>query len=107
MCRHRIVFTNVEEEMCAVRAMQGRSNQTIAAEFGLTPGMVQYRISKAQRILGDGYSFRKQLRQGEGPLAEMISRQTTRFAKQFVARQIAPHFVSLAAQGVSRQALAA
>lgn len=102
LCRHTVCFTDAESKLIAVRALQGLTTKAIARELHLSESKVQYAILKAQKSLGADIRFRRDYRNGYGPLAKKMLEKTQTFALQTVRRKIAPKFRGLAANGVSR-----
>ena len=100
LCTHKVVFTDFTDKLVAVRAMQGRSTKAIARELCISVSKAQYRISKAQHVLGT--YFRADYRNGAGKLSAIMLEATTKLGMQVVDRQIAPRLVPFARQGVSR-----
>lgn len=102
LCTHTVCFTDVESQLIAVRALQGVTTKAIARELHMTHSRVQYAILKAQRSLGADVKFRRDYRNGEGPLAKRMLQSTETMALSIVTRKITPKFRRLAASGVPR-----
>lgn len=100
LCTHTVVFTNPMEKMVAVRAMQGRSTKAIAQEFKITVSRAQYRVTKAQAVLGT--YFRADYRNGTGAVVKKMMRATQEIGLKVVEQQIAPKFIPFARPGISR-----
>ncbi len=101
LCTHTIVYTEDDDILVAVRAMQGRSTKAIAAELGLTQSKVQYRVSKSQNSMG--LKFRSEYRNGTSALAKRMMKATERIGLVVVRDVIAPKFTPLARPGVPRK----
>ncbi len=100
MCKHTVVYTSAQDIACAVMAMQGRTTKAIARELGMSPHMVQYRISKAQNSLKT--RFRADYRNSNGALVRQMMELTRPLAYKVVTTKVAPKFIPLAASGVGR-----
>jgi hypothetical protein len=100
LCTHTIVFTDLTEKMCAVRAMQGRTTKAIAHEFRITESEAQYRIIKAQKSMNT--RFRRDYRNGDGKVAQKMLRATEQIGLRVVDHEIAPKFIPFARAGVPR-----
>jgi hypothetical protein len=102
LCRHTVCYTDAQSRMVAARALQGITTKAIAEELGITQSQVQYAILKAQHSLGVDVRFRRDYRNGKGPVAQRMMQSTQKIALQTVSRKIAPKFVKFAAPGVPR-----
>lgn len=99
MCRHTVVFgADTADEVCAVMALQGRTNKAIAMATGLSETAVQYRITKAQ---GKG-KFRYEYRNGTSALSKQMAEVTRGLALRVVQYNIAPKWLPLARPGISK-----
>jgi hypothetical protein len=95
---HTVVYQDVVDITCAIRAMQGRSTRAIAQELGLSDSKAYYRISKAQQAMGT--YFRSDYRSGQGALVEAMMTATSGIAEAIVRKKIAPKFAKLASNRV-------
>lgn len=98
MHTHTVTYQTVEQIMVAVRAIQGRSTRSIAAEFGITESKAQYWIMKAQNTLGT--KFRAEYRSGNGDIARAMIKSTERTASAIVRSQITTKWAPFAARRV-------
>jgi hypothetical protein len=88
---HRILFTATDDQECAARALLGQSTLAIATATRLTPGQVQYRITKAGINRWD-------FRNGKTPLANRMIDLGYNLAAQQVTTDIAPKFAKFASK---------
>lgn len=100
LCRHTIVFTDLQSATAASLAMQGISTKAIAGELGLSEAQAQYRVSKAQASMKA--RFRADYRNGRGPVVRQMLKATDAIASKVVQDQIAPKFIPFARLGVPR-----
>lgn len=100
LCRHTIVFTDVESATVASLAMRGISTRAIADELGLSAAQAQYRVSKAQNSLKT--RFRADYRNGRGAVVRQMLKATDHIASKVVRDQVAPQFIPFARAGVPR-----
>ncbi len=76
MVRRRVdAVNNTQDHWCLILAMRGRSNRAIIAKTGLSPGQISYRL----RLYGVS---RMDYRNGVGPLAKKVDKETEAIAEQ-------------------------
>ena len=96
MHTHVVIFKrDSEEERVAIKAQAGKTTKAIAREMGMTVSEAQYRILKAQRLMG--VRFRAEYRNGGGcaDLAERaIAKKASRRIQQHVTPKLLPYSVS-------------
>jgi hypothetical protein len=107
LCRHKIVFSDWIDILCAVRAMQGRTTKAIANEFGLSEAQTQYRISKAQHTISKETRFRSDYRTGMNGFAKQMLAATEQLGVSFIKKKVAPKWIPYAKRGTPRLQVAA
>lgn len=87
---HTVVFREEEQIECASMAMFGQTTKSIAHALGISESKAQYRIAKAQGVLG--IRFREQFRNGRSEFAKFVMKAGRSLARKKIASDIVPRF---------------